>query len=382
MAVLHPNPLSVKFLTGVIESRPDRETWRQEYIGLSLLPQRSVNGYELTWDVIQSENGLAGLYAINGRPVPGSDMLFEQKYAEVKNIMSARVLHPTDVMILREPGEIAHTKTGRNMREASQRKLRDAISWCDDVVDATVEYMIMRSLQGSIAWPPKDADGNAISTGMPEWGNVSITINYPLRTEFQQAATTLVGYQSRSGAGYAWTDEDNSKPMKDLEVIAQYILETTGLDAHNSTIVMGGEIMSYLAFNADFLAWIKGTEYAVGRGFIDPAAVKDYIQTKVGYKLKLYNARWTYRTNVGSTDGPTVNSVPFLDRGKILIIPNRSTPGYFATAPSPDGKYNPGKYTWMVSENEPPWETRVGEGLVGLPVPEYYDSIFLFDAFS
>jgi len=382
MAVLHPNPLSVKFLTGVVKSRPERETWRQEYIGTSLLPQRSVNGYELTWDVIQSENGLAGLYAINGRPVPGSDMLFEQRYTEVKNIMASRVVHPTDVMILREPGEIAHTKTGRNMRESAQRKLRDGISWCDDTVDATVEYMIMRSLQGEIAWPPTDASGSAIGTPMPEWGDVGITIKYPLRNEFKQDATTLVGFESRTGAQYVWTDTTNSKPMLDLEVIAQYILETVGLDAHQSTIVMGGEVMSYLAFNADFLSWIKGTEYAVNRGYIDPAAVTTYIETKIGYKLRMYNARWTYRTNVGSSDGPTVNSVPFLDRGKLLIIPNRATPGYFAVAPSPDGKYNAGKYTWMVSETEPPWETRVGEGIVGIPVPEHFDSIFVYDVFS
>jgi hypothetical protein len=110
--------------------------------------------------------------------------------------------------------------------------------------------------------------------------------------------------------------------------------------------------------------------------------VMDYIKAKIGYDIVLYNARWTYRTGLDSASGPTVNSVPFLDRGNLLIIPKGAKPGYFALAPSPDGKYSSGKYQWMVSDDEPPWETRVGEGLVGLPIPEHYSDIFVFDAFS
>ena len=143
---LHPNPLSVKYLTGVVETRPDHKAWRNQYIGRKLMPEREVESYQLTWDVVSSENGLAGIYALNGVPKPGSDKLFAQKYAEVINVMAMRVLHPTDVAILREPGELAVTRTGRALREKAQRKLRDLIAWCDDTVDATVEYMILRAL--------------------------------------------------------------------------------------------------------------------------------------------------------------------------------------------------------------------------------------------
>ncbi len=377
---LHPNPLSLKFVTGVVQSRPERAAWRSQYIGSSLLPDRPVGGYELTWDVVQSENGLAGIYAINGRPVPGSDMLFEQKYAEVQNVMASRVIHPTDVSRLREAGELAVSRTGKAMLEASQRKLRERIEWCDDTVDATKEYMIMRSLQGNIHWPPKDADGDTITSLQPEWGNVSIQIDYPLRETFNQEVTSLAGYESRTGGGYAWTDGTNSNPILDLEVIAQLIIETVGLDAHNSTIIMPGEVISYLGENAKIIAWLQGTEK--GTNMVAFKDLTDYIRTKIGYKIKPYNARWTYRTNIDSADGPTVNSIPFLDRGKILIIPDGADPGYLAQAPSPDGKYKPGKYQWMVSDKEPPWETRVGVGEVCLPIPEHYDSIFVLDVFS
>lgn len=375
---LHPNPLSVKYLTGVIESRPDAAAWRAQYIGTKLLPTREVEGYELTWDVVSSENGLAGIYAINGRPVPGSDKLFAQKYAEVINIMASRVLHPSDVAILREPGELAVTRTGRGLRQKAQRKLRDLIAWCDDTVDATVEYLILRSLQGAIVWPPRDADGNPISQLQPEWGNVSITINYPLRSGFKQNASTLTGFNGRTGGGAAWTNLNNSNPLLDLEVIAHYMIEETGLDARNATLIMGGDVLSYLCVNESILEWLQQE----GSRFVAPQKVLDFIKTQLGYDIIEYNARWTYRTDVNSPEGPTINSVPFLNRGHVLIIPKQSKPGYLALAPSPDGQYKPGKYTWIVEDNEPPWEVRIGEGLVCLPIPEYYSDIFVLNAFA
>lgn len=378
MAV-HPNPLSLRYVTGVVETRPDHKAWRSQYMGLSLLPARDVPGYKLTWDVVQSENNLAGIYAINGRPVPGSEMLFAQKFAEMLNVMSARVLHPDDVSILREPGELAVSRTGKGLVEAAQRNLNKKIADIDNEVDAQVEYMIMHALQGQIVWPPVDAGGNAIATPMPQWGNTQITINFPLRTSFVQDVTTLVGYQSRTGGAMAW-DDAGSTPLVDLEVVAQLINKTTGLRGHNATIIMNDEILSYLCFNTSILAWIQGTEK--GTNYIAPADLQGLIQTKIGYKIKLYDAAWTYRTNLDSSEGPTVNSVPFLGRGKLLIIPDGADLGYWADGPSPDGRYQSGKYNWLVKEDEPPWETRVGEGRVGFPIPEHFDSIFVLDVFS
>lgn len=380
MASLHPNPLTVRYLTGVIKERPDHAAWRAQYIGNSLLPQRDVPAYNLEWDEIKSRNNLAGFYAINGKPVPGGDIPFSTKYQELKNIMAARVVHPNDVMVLREPGEIAVTRVGRAMREKAQRKVRNGVADCDNEIDATVEYMQMHALQGEIVWPPKDESGNSISPGMAEWGDVDMVMQFPYRVAFHQNASTLSGYAARGGAGYAWTDETNSDPVKDLEVIAELISETIGIDAHGSTLIMGSGLLSRLAFNAKIIAWIKGTD--PGINYVATTEMMDFIKTRIGYTIRPYAAKWTYESNRSNDEGPTIQSVPFLGRNKILIIPPGVQVGYFGVGPSPDGKYAPGKYTWVKSDEEPPWETRIGEGLVGFPVLERPNEIFLLDAGS
>lgn len=375
---LHPNPLSKVFLTGVVKERPDEDAWRAQYIGNTLLPPRDVGGYKLAWDVVSSENNLAGIYAINGRPVPGSEMLFAERFQEVKNIMSSRVMHPQDVMILREPGQPAIGTNSWNMKSEAQRKIQGKIAACDDEVDAQVEYMQLQAMQGTLTWPPVDGSGNAITTLMPQWGNVQLVVNFPTRTVFRQAATTLVGYASRAGEQVVWTDAANSNPLLDLEVIAELISETIGVRAHGSRIIMGSGLLSRLCFNAEIIGWIKGTEQGVK--MVDKSQLIDFIKTRLGYTIEEYAARWTYRTNLDSPEGPTINSVGFLDRMRMLIIPPAVKVGYFASAPSPDGAYKTGKYTWVGNDKEPPWETRVGEGLVGFPVLERADQIFIFDA--
>jgi len=377
---LHPNPLSKVFLTGVIESRPDHQAWRAYYKGLSLFTPDEVAGYKLAWDVVMSENNLAGIYAINGRPIPGSEMLFAERFQEVKNVMSSRVIHPSDVMILREPGTPAVGTQSWNMKAEAQKKLVKNVNACDDEVDAQVEYLCMGALQGQIVWPPVAADGTAIAVPMPQWGNVQLTINFPIRTVFNQDATTLVGYSARNGTQVLWTDYVNSDPLFDLEVISELISETLGIDAHGSRILMGHSLLSHLCFNESIISWIKGTE--AGVKMVDVSELQNFVQTRLGYTIEEYNARWTYRTGSDAQAGPTVNSVPFMNGMRMIIIPPNTDLGYYAMAPSPDGLYKPGKYNWMAQDQEPPWETRVGEGLVGFPVFQRADQVFIFDANS
>lgn len=381
MASLHPNPLSRTYLDGVLKERPDHDAWRAQYIGPTLFPKKDVPAYRLAWDVIRSENNLAGIYAINGRPLPGSDMRFAEKFQEVQNIMSSRVIDPEDVMYLREAGEVAVGSAGWNLKRAAQDHINAQISACDDEIDAQKEYLALKALQGQIVWPPVDGSGNAITPAMPQWGHVQITVNYPIRTVFNQDATTLVGYSARTGGAAAWTDTVNSNPLLDLEVIAELIEETIGVNAHGSRIICGGGLLSRLCFNEEIISWIKGN----GEGtikYVAPEEVKGLIKTKIGYTLEEYNAKWTYRSNLDSPDGPTITAVPFLTRNRMIIIPPGVDLGYMASAPSPDGKYQSGKYTWSVRDEEPPWETRVGAGEVCWPVFKNADAVFLFDAAS
>ena len=377
---LHPNPLSRIYLDGVIKERPDQEAARARYIGSTLFPSKEVPAYRIAWDVIKSENNLAGIYAINGRPIPGSDMRFAEKFQEVQNVMSARVVHPEDVMYLREPGEPSVGTASWNLKRRAQDNINEKIAVCDDEVDAQKEYLALKAVQGQIVWPPVDGDGNAIGTPMPQWGHSQMVINFPIRSTFKQDATTLMGFAARTGTQVAWTDPVNSNPLVDLEVIAELIYETTGLDAHGSRIIMGGGLMSRLCFNAEIISWIKGTER--GTNYIAPEDMKNLIKTKIGYEIQEYSATWTYRTGEDADGGPTINSVPFMARNRMLIIPPSVKLGYMASAPSPDGNYRSGKYTWVVKDQEPPWETRIGEGEVCFPVFQAADQIFIFDAAS
>lgn len=382
MATEYPNPLSRAFLQEVVEQRPDEMAIRKNYIGSTLLPFEDVDEYQLTWDTVKAENGLAGIYAIRGRPVPGSDRLFEQMFARVQHVMATRIVDPYSVMVLRDPGMVGvRSRAESSARERSLRKIRESIEWCDDRIDTTIEYMIMNTLQGSITWPPTDADGAAITEVAPEWGEASFTMTFPLRSTFNQAATTLVGYDSRAGAQVAWNDTSAS-PIKDLEVIAELIWRTTGLPARGSTIICSASVLSYLAFNTEFVNRITGTESGIR--FLDIGALKEFIATNLGFKFLEYDAMWTYRTSVGSDAGPTISSVPFLPAGRCIILPPGEDFGTFATAPAPgqDDAFDTGKYVWVAKDEEPPFETRLGEGIIGFPMPKRIDSVFVFDAWS
>ena len=373
----YPNPLTPAYLLGAINKRPTSYT-RQGYMGRKLLPEQAVYEYELTWDAIKAENQLAGVYTFAGKPVPGSDMLFEQMFADVVNLMAMRVIDPETVMKLREPGQPNISTSDRGAQMKAKRKYTEYVNWCDDRIEALVEYLIMSAMQGQVNWPPAQI---ATANWEPQFGDAIFNITYPFRTSpsFKQNATTLSGYDSRSGGGVAW-NAAAADPFLDLEVIAELIAETTGLSARNSTILCSTGVLSYLTQNTKFLNRIAGTDRGID--FLNVQLIKDFIRDRIGYKFVEYDAQYTYRTNVGSTDGPTITALRFLPRGRCLILPPGEDFGFFATAPhaGPDRSYKPGKYTWVYDEPTPPFETQLGIGQIGWPVLQRADSIFVFDA--
>ena len=374
----NPNPLNPTYLLGAIKKRP-MDYKRQGYMGRKLLPEKPVYEYELTWDVVKAENQLGGIYAMAGKPVPGSDMLFEQMFAQVVNLMASRVVDPQTVMTLRDPGMPSiRSRADRGASEKARGKVREYLTWSDDRIEALVEYLIMNAMQGSIIWPPP---GIAVADWEPQYGDAKFNITYPMRATFTQNASTLAGYESRAGGGVAW-NAAGSDPMLDLEVISELIAETTGLQARGSTIVCSTGVLSYLTQNTKFLNRIAGTERGID--FLDYGLIKDFIRDKIGYKFIDYDAQYTYRTNVGSTSGPTINPLRFLERGKCIILPPGEEFGFFATAPhaGPTDSYDPGKYTWLVKDEEPPFETRLGVGQIGFPILQRADSIFVLNAWS
>jgi len=378
----YPNPLDRSFLMDVIQSRPDERAIRRNYIGQTLLPKKDVFEYELNWDVMQAENGLAGVYALNGRPVPGSDKLFSQMFARVQNIMASRILDPYAIMTIRDIGTVGVTsRAEKSARTRAMREVRDKIEWCDDRIDSTLEYFVMQAMQGQIVWPPVDSTGATITELAPEWGEASFTLVFPFRSTFKQSASTLSGYNARAGGGAAW-DDPASDPMLDLEVISELIWKTTGLSARGSTIICSESVWSRMVTNTTVLARLAATE--TGIRFLNVGNLKDFLANDLGFKFMPYDAMWTYRTSVDSGDGPTINSVPFLADGQVLILPPAEKFGDLAFAPvaGPDGIYENGKLPYSYTQPIPPFHSELGIQTIAFPMLTAAGSIFVLDAWS
>jgi hypothetical protein len=377
-------------MDSLIRERPDKDALRKNYIGTSMLPIKPVSEYELTWDVIQSANHIAGIYSMDGTPIPGNDPSFYQMMANVINIMASRKLDEETVMTLREPGELAlKSRVVQSKRDKALRILRNKTGNADDEVDTTIEYLIMSALQGSIPWPPTDDDGVAISGAPAYWGNASFTLDLGLRAAFVQDISSLAGYDSRAGGGYNWKHA-SADPVLDLEVIRELGVQTVHMPYYGSTIIMSEVVLSWMATRPNVLQWFRGDTGPAsdtGQKFINITRLREFLGAQLGYKIKLYDSVFTYESNLGSESGQTENWVHFLKPGKIIIIPPGalgSNIAYFATAPTSgaDDSYRTGKYSWAEKQRKPPWSWEVGVGIKGFPILKSTQEIMVFDVFS
>lgn len=390
----YPNDiLTPHFLTGAIEERPDRESMKQRYIGLEFFPWRQVPARRLTWDSVASENNLAGFYGPKGEPIPGDDVLFNSHFADMIDVMATRQLDQEVIDSVRAPGMLAVFSEGgsafpiQGLRQRFEDHIRKSLGWCDDAVDAQVEYMAMSALQGTVTWPPTTAVGGVITPPMPHWNSKqAISINFPIPATFNQSASTLTGYSARGGNG-VWTDLTNADPVDDLELIAELMVETYGINADDMEVVMSRSTFSKIARMTKVIQSVRGILYEspTGSKYVSMADLKDFILTNLGFTIRLYDAQWTYRTNLEEAP-PTVTRVKFLKEGKVLIVPSatKRTLGYMANCYHKDGtgQFTYGKYTWLHEDDEPPFGLRLGEGIVSWPIMEQPSSIFCLDSYS
>lgn len=370
-----PNPLSIHYLMGAIEARPTSYK-RQGYLGRKLYPQKEVGGDSLIWDVVSAENSLAGIYAVGGRSIPGDDLMFSQMFANLVNLGASRHIDRNAVKTVRDPGmPNIRSLADRSAASKAQRAVRRCVEWCDDRIEALIEYLCLSALQGQIDWPPPGLEKQ------PQWGEVTFQLTLPFRADFKQDATTLSGYDSRAGGGVAW-NAAAANPMLDLEVIAELITEEIGLPARGSTIITSSGVLSYLTQNTLILNAAAGTDAAIR--FLDYGTMMQFMETRLGFKFVQYDAQYTYRTNVGSESGPTINAVRFLPRGRCIIIPPGEDVGSLATTESagPNDQYYVGKFPWLKTDDEPPFETRLGISGIFFPLMQRPDSVFVFDAWS
>ena len=389
---VYPNDLlTPTFLTGAIESRPTKAAIRQNYRGMALLPLLEVDERRLSWDVMHSENNLAGIYGPKGQAVPGDDVLFSTVFANLVDVKASRNLDPTIVQIIRDAGMPAVYKSGgsahtvKALQARIRRHVSERLAWCDDAVDANLEYFAMQALsEGSISWPPTDNDGNTISPAMPHWNaEMEVAVTFPLPANQSQNASSLTGWDSRTGGGVNWKNS-SADPIKDLEVINEYMRKQTGVTLRGGRIIMSEVVLSHIAFLPNVLRWVVGTDYSQdgGRQFIDTEQLKALIKTRLGWTVETYDAQWTYRThNVGTK--PTISRIDFLKEGKVVILPPGEPVGRMATTwqETESGSWVQGKMAWSYRTPKPPFEQEVGVNIVAFPIFQHYDW-FVLDAYN
>lgn len=388
--------LTPTFLMGAIKERPDRAAIRQSYIGHTLFPRKDVPERRLMWDSLVSENNLAGFYTVKGQAIPGSDLMFASHMRDLMDVKASRYLDADLVSKIRDAGMPAVIQaagdsfTVRGIVERVNAHIRENLAWCDDAVDAQLEYMALQAVTGNLVWPPKDADGNSISDAMPHWNaDLVLNVDMGLKAEFKQNASTLTGYKGRTGGGKAWTDAD-ADPIKDLEVIAEYMVEETGIDSFGAKIIMSRSTLSRIAFLPNLLRWITGTVTSgtvnaqAAPQYADISQVKNFIQTRLGYDIVLYDAQWTYRTLNKTTGVEQVKRVKFLPEGKVIILPKGFDIGYMAYAPheTQAGTWTTGKAAWVWTSDKPPVQREMGVNVVAFPIVVRNNEIFNLDAYN
>jgi hypothetical protein len=392
---LYPNEiLTPHFITGAIEERPDRASIKQGYIGSRFFPMRTVPERRLTWDSMVAENNLAAFYGTKGEPIPGDDVNFKTHWANLIDVMAARHLDHDVINNVRAPGMAAVYRAGGSahpimgLRQRFEDHMRKSIAWCDDATDAQLEYLAINALWGSIVWPPTTAAGAAITPPMPHW-NADMTVSFSyasaMTAAFSQNASTLAGYSSRTGGGYAWNNS-SADPIKDLEVIAEHIVETVGVNADDMLLLMSRSTLSRIAYLSTVLNWLNSARYNTPLGTtVDLLALKEFIKSRLGWTIETYDAQWTYRTGFDAAP-PTITRVKFLKEGRVIAVPKQTVSdiGYMATTYHKDGagNFTAGKYSWLKEDDEPPFGTRLGIGLVSWPVIELGTAIYRLDAYA
>lgn len=376
--------ISPVFLAGVIEDRPNVAREYQGYIGQRLCPWMEVPERQITWDVVFQENNLAGIYDPRGEAIPGDDILYSSILATLADVKSSRVLESWTLQHFNEPGMAqVYTGTGdfgRSIEAKLRREIAKKIGQCDDEIDTMYEYFTMRSLQGSIEWPPKDASGNTIASPMQQWNpNLAVSISYPLPSNFNQAVTALTGYDSETTTNVVWSNHSSAAPLDNMRVINRLVKRTTGSSLRGGVVLMGESTFNHMAQCTEVLNWVAGAnkEQPDARRYIDYSEIENIVKTKTGWSIELYDASWTYRTDVPGTK-PTVTQVPFLDEGKVLFLPRATGMGSMLTtklqtAPGVGAGWAYGKVPWSYEAPKPPYDVELGINAVMIPQYLYYD---------
>lgn len=391
------NPLNLlepQYLMGLIAERQDFGLERPKYIGQKYFPRRNFPEQHVLWETIQRENRLAGIYSSKGKAVPGDDIGFGNAFAKLVWIKAAKYLDPDIVTKIKSPGMVAVYKEGgsafviQGIADRVAAKVREYMNFIDDQIAAQEEYFALQAMQGELNWPPLGNDGQPLGIVMPEWNaDEKLHITWPFVDEFTQDIKTLTGVPAipggtnRAGTGYWWNETD-ANPRKDLEVIADMMLELKGVDAENADLIMSRKVLSYMAELANIQRWITGVNYeSVNAGMAaDIFKVKEKIKTMFGYEINLYDAKWTYLDGVDSTGKEVVRSVRFLPSWRMLVVPRGEQFGVMAQAPheNQSGDWVYGPSIWVYTDPRPPREREMGMDNICFPLLQQPEGVGVF----
>ena len=408
--ILPNDMLSPIFMDEVIRRRntlEHTETVAKAYIGREFFPFRDFPERRILWESVQDQtvNDLAGIYAWKDRAlVKSDDRTWDTHFAELVVVKAARTLDPDIVTKVRDPGMLAVYKAGGSAFavQAWRQRVADHISkrlqWMDDAVNAVNEYFAWSAILGTLVWPPRDASGAAI-VNPPSWWNpeAKMIIRFPFHAPFHQKASTLSGELNVSGVpetsdGLTW-DDPNANIIEQLDLIANFMLSEKNIDANDAELIMSRKLFRKLQYNELFLKYLVGGAVTAGaaanfqqsgaRNFIPPMAVKDFIESRLGFAIRLYDAKWTYPDPQPDLPEKT-KTVRFLPDNLVVIKPREARFGWMAQAPheNSQGQWATGKHAFVYRDPRPPYEREMGLTWIGFPILQHCDEHFILDALN
>jgi len=379
--VLPQNPLNPRFLYKVLQSRPDdsKRGYRQNFLQPTLAPFKNYFERDILMEMAETETNLAGLYAPDGQAVPVGDPSFKSIMLSLQDVKSSRIINPSVVSKIREAGELSVFGAGdTSVSKRTQAKIAQEITrkmgLCDDDVDVTLEYLTVHALLGTIAWPPLDDAGSAISNPPPHF-NASYADSwaFPIPSDMNQDIASLVDYEGSAATADQrkyWSDA-TADILGQFRVLNQIATENYATNLRGGTVYLAQTTFDLMTQNTAIMNWMVGAnkEQPGARTYIDDNELKAFIATKTGWKFETYDAFWTYRTQALGSASTKVR-VHFLPRNKIIVVPAGGANLSMGTAPieNADESWNPGKMPWSYKDPKPNYSREVGVNTIAWPV--------------
>lgn len=394
MAITYPNNLLTSTaLTKLVNERPELEQIRQRYLWRTFFPPMESPERKLTWESVRAENNLAGFYHQRDQVVPMPNDSAKQYFADLINIKAAKIVDAETVQLIRDPGMVAVYKAGeqsshvQGIAQRVKREIAKAVNDVDNSIEATMEYLAVNTLRGTVNWPPQDSNGNSI-INVPHWNPQNrLTVTMPRNANYAQDATTLTGWNSKEGTRVAW-NQAGADPLYDLEVIGELLMEQDGVDIENATIVLSHSTLLNLARATKIVNKLFGDDNSQNgtRSQYSFNALKDYVKAQWGFNFFEYGAKYTYQIESGN-DRPQVVNQRFLPDGEVLIIPNNMLDGgtvgnmMLGLQETVEGNFMYGKYA-RVHRDEKTFVNEIIDSVTAWPIIWRGQEVFKLRAYN